>query len=52
MPQKNNLLKYLSRGLSTAPKLAIGDGALGFWNAISKVYPETRHQRCWVHKEL
>ena len=37
-------------GLSTAPKLAIGDGALGFWNAISKVYPETRHQRCWVHK--
>jgi transposase-like protein len=30
--------------------LAIGDGALGFWNAISKVYPETRHQRCWVHK--
>jgi len=38
------------RGLLTAPKLAIGDGALGFWNAISKVYPETRHQRCWVHK--
>jgi len=38
------------RGLITAPKLAIGDGALGFWNAISKVYPETRHQRCWVHK--
>ena len=38
------------RGLVTAPKLAIGDGALGFWNAISKVYPETRHQRCWVHK--
>jgi len=38
------------RGLITAPKLAIGDGALGFWNALSKVYPETRHQRCWVHK--
>jgi transposase-like protein len=38
------------RGLITAPKLAIGDGALGFWNAISKVYPETKHQRCWVHK--
>ena len=38
------------RGLSIAPKLAIGDGALGFWNALSKVYPETRHQRCWVHK--
>lgn len=38
------------RGLTYPPKLAIGDGALGFWNAISKVYPETRHQRCWVHK--
>ena len=38
------------RGLTIAPKLAIGDGALGFWNAISKVYPETKHQRCWVHK--
>jgi putative transposase len=38
------------RGLITAPKLAIGDGALGFWKAISKVYPETKHQRCWVHK--
>lgn len=38
------------RGLTVAPKLAIGDGALGFWHAISKVYPETRHQRCWVHK--
>lgn len=38
------------RGLKSAPRLAIGDGALGFWNAISKVYPETQHQRCWVHK--
>ena len=38
------------RGLVIAPKLAVGDGALGFWKAISKVYPETRHQRCWVHK--
>jgi len=38
------------RGLTVAPKLAIGDGALGFWKAISKVYPETKHQRCWVHK--
>ena len=32
------------------PKLATGDGALGFWAALSKVYPTTRHQRCWVHK--
>jgi len=36
--------------MKVAPKLAIGDGALGFWKALSKVYPETRHQRCWVHK--
>lgn len=38
------------RGLSASPKLAAGDGALGFWNALSKVYPECQHQRCWVHK--
>lgn len=39
-----------NRGLTCPPKLAIGDGALGFWNALTKVFPETRHQRCWVHK--
>ena len=39
-----------NQGLEVAPKLAIGDGALGFWNAIRKVWPTTRHQRCWVHK--
>ena len=33
-----------------APKLAVGDGALGFWTALAEVYPETRTQRCWVHK--
>ena len=38
------------RGLEFGPKLAVGDGALGFWNALSKVYPNTVHQRCWVHK--
>jgi len=38
------------RGLTFSPKLAAGDGALGFWGALSKVYPECRHQRCWVHK--
>lgn len=38
------------RGLEIGPKLAVGDGALGFWNALSKVYPDTVHQRCWVHK--
>jgi len=38
------------RGLETPPKLAIGDGALGFWSAMTKTYPSSRHQRCWVHK--
>ena len=33
-----------------APKLATGDGALGFWSALRQVYPETEEQRCWVHK--
>ena len=44
------LLRLKSQGLKTSPKLAVGDGALGFWKALSKIYPETRHQRCWVHK--
>ncbi len=39
-----------SQGLTVAPKLAIGDGALGFWNAVTKQWPTTRQQRCWVHK--
>ena len=38
------------RGLSSAPSLAIGDGALGFWSALEEVFPETKAQRCWVHK--
>ena len=38
------------RGLEIGPELAVGDGALGFWKALSKVYGKTRHQRCWVHK--
>ncbi len=44
------LLDLKRRGLGVPPKLAVGDGALGFWAALSEVYPETRHQRCWVHK--
>ena len=36
--------------LNSAPQLAIGDGALGFWKAMAQVFPTTRHQRCWVHK--
>jgi transposase-like protein len=44
------LLDAKSRGLKVDPKLATGDGALGFWKALKKVYPKTREQRCWVHK--
>ena len=44
------LLDLKRRGLEVPPKLAVGDGALGFWAALDEVYPETRHQRCWVHK--
>jgi transposase-like protein len=44
------LLDLKRRGLTVPPKLAVGDGALGFWAALDEVYPETRHQRCWVHK--
>lgn len=45
------MLKELkSRGLKSLPKLAIGDGGLGFWAALREEFPETREQRCWVHK--
>ena len=44
------LLDAKSRGLVVDPKLATGDGALGFWKALRQVYPATREQRCWVHK--
>ncbi len=44
------LLDLKARGLVIDPKLAIGDGALGFWKALRKIYPKTREQRCWVHK--
>jgi len=39
-----------ARGLSVAPKIAVGDGAVGFWNTLDKAFPITKHQRCWVHK--
>jgi transposase-like protein len=44
------LLDCQARGLSVAPSLAIGDGALGFWKALRQVFPSTKEQRCWVHK--
>jgi putative transposase len=44
------LVDLKARGLSIAPELATGDGALGFWKALDEVSPTTRHQRCTVHK--
>lgn len=44
------LLNLKRRGLKEGPELAVGDGALGFWKALTKVYDNTRWQRCWVHK--
>lgn len=44
------LLDLKHRGLAAAPKLAVGDGALGFWAALREIFPETGEQRCWVHK--
>ena len=44
------LLDLKRRGMKEGPKLAIGDGALGFWAALREVFPTCREQRCWVHK--
>ena len=44
------LLDVKRRGLKTAPKIAVGDGALGFWKALAEIFPSTKEQRCWVHK--
>ena len=46
------LLDAKARGLTEAPRLATGDGALGFWKALLQVYPSTKPQRCWVHKTV
>lgn len=43
------LLGLKSRGMN-APRLAVGDGAMGFWAALDEVYGQTPQQRCWVHK--
>jgi putative transposase len=47
---KELLLELKQRGLTVDPKLAVGDGALGFWKALPQVFGTTREQRCWVHK--
>jgi putative transposase len=46
------LLSCRDRGMKEPPRLATGDGSLGFWLALAKVFPATRHQRCWVHKTM
>jgi putative transposase len=46
---KSVLQDLKNRGMG-APKLCIGDGALGFWAALRDVYPSAKEQRCWVHK--
>src|SRR5690606_19780647 len=49
---KELLLDLKQRGLRAGPELAVGDGALGFWPALEEVFPDARHQRCWVHKTV
>ena len=46
------LVDLQARGLTTAPELAVADGALGFWKALEEVFPTTRPQRCWQHKTV
>lgn len=46
------LLDLKHRGLPALPKLAVGDGALGFWQACAEIFPNTATQRCWVHKTM
>ncbi|WP_406016279.1 IS256 family transposase [Streptomyces sp. NBC_00984] len=45
-----DLMRDCARRGMRAPVLAVGDGALGFWKVLAEVFPETREQRCWVHK--
>lgn len=46
-----DLLRSCRRRGMAAPNLAVGDGALGFWAALREVFPDTREQRCWFHKQ-
>ena len=46
-----DLLRDCRRRGMAAPVLAVGDGALGFWKAVREVFPATREQRCWFHKQ-
>jgi putative transposase len=49
---RQSLLDLKRRGMKQDPKLAIGDGALGFWTALREVFATTQEQRCWVHKTM
>src|SRR6185503_1511420 len=46
-----DLLRDCRRRGMTAPVLAVGDGALGFWEAVREVFPAAKEQRCWFHKQ-
>jgi hypothetical protein len=43
------LVEIKRRGLAIPPRIAVGDGALGFWKALEELFPGTHHQRCWLH---
>jgi transposase-like protein len=47
---KELLSECVGRGMDKPPKVAVGDGALGFWAAVREVWPAVGQQRCWVHK--
>lgn len=46
----STVLRDLSKRGMNAPKVAVGDGALGFWAALRDVWPQTEQQACWVHR--
>lgn len=45
-----DLLRDCRRRGMRDPELVVGDGAMGLWCALAEVFPQARHQRCWVHK--
>ncbi|MET9823692.1 IS256 family transposase [Streptomyces sp. NPDC006349] len=45
-----DLLRDCRRRGMCDPELVVGDGAMGLWRALTEVFPQARHQRCWVHK--
>jgi transposase-like protein len=49
-PEGSTNWSIIEEVLREGAKLAIGDGGLGFWSALREVYPDTKEQRCWVHK--